>query len=103
MKHAKFFIGQIIFHKHFQYRGVIIDVDPEFAGTEEWYEEMAQSRPPKNEPWYHVLVHDSDHETYVAEQNILEATEPMPINHPLVNTFFSRFNNGHYMNNEISN
>ena len=103
MKEAKFFIGQIIFHKRFHYRGVVIDVDSEFSGTEEWYEQMAQSHPPKDEPWYHVLVHDSDHETYVAEQNMIAESEPAPITHPLVDTFFSQFNNGHYLHNDISN
>ena len=34
-----------------------------------WYEQVAQSRPSKNKPWYHVLVHTAEHTTYVAEQN----------------------------------
>ena len=70
MKQAKFNIGQIVHHKMFDYRGVIYDVDPVFNGTEEWYQAVAKSRPPKNEPWYHVLVDQASHETYVAEQNL---------------------------------
>ena len=67
---AKFCIGQLIQHKLFDYRGIILGVDLEFKSTDEWYEMVAKSRPPKNEPWYHVLVHQKGHQTYVAEQNL---------------------------------
>ena len=67
---AKYCIGQLIQHKLFDYRGIILGVDLEFKSTDEWYEAVAKSRPPKNEPWYHVLVHQMGHQTYVAEQNL---------------------------------
>ena len=67
---AKYCIGQLIQHKLFDYRGIILGVDLEFKSTDEWYEMVAKSRPPKNEPWYHVLVHQKGHHTYVAEQNL---------------------------------
>ena len=67
---AKFRIGQIVHHKLFDYTGVIFDIDPFFQSSDEWYEQVAQSRPPKNKPWYHVLVHTAEHTTYVAEQNL---------------------------------
>mgnify|MGYP001059966084 FL=1 len=67
---AKYCIGQLIQHKLFDYRGIILGVDLEFKSTDEWYEMVARSRPPKNEPWYHVLVHQKGHQTYVAEQNL---------------------------------
>ena len=67
---AKYCIGQLIQHKLFDYRGIILGVDLEFKSTDEWYEAVAKSRPPKNEPWYHVLVHQKGHQTYVAEQNL---------------------------------
>ena len=69
-KHAKFFLGQIIHHKHFNYRGVIVSADPDFQNSEAWYEKMAISKPPKDQPWYHILVHDAFHTTYVAEKNL---------------------------------
>jgi heat shock protein HspQ len=47
---CKFSIGQLVHHRLFDYRGVIADVDPTFQGTEEWYEQMARSRPPKTSP-----------------------------------------------------
>ncbi|MGB5475325.1 MAG: heat shock protein HspQ [Gammaproteobacteria bacterium] len=96
MKQARFSIGQCIHHRLFDYRGVIIDVDAEFLGQEEWYQAMARSRPPKDEPWYRVLVHDSGRETYVAERNLQEDDTNEPISHPLLGEFFTQFERGHY-------
>ena len=70
ISHAKFTVGQLVSHRLFNYRGVIVDVDPEFEGSDEWYRQVAQSRPPKDQPWYHVLVHLAVHSTYVAERNL---------------------------------
>jgi heat shock protein HspQ len=94
---AKFSPGQIIHHKRFDYRGVIVDVDPEFQGSDEWYEDVARSRPPKDEPWYHVLVHDNPIETYVAERNLEEDGSGQAINHPYVQQFFSALRDGKYI------
>lgn len=95
----KFSIGQLVHHTKFDYRGVIVDIDPVFMGTEEWYDQVAQSRPPKDKPWYRVLVHDASHETYVAERHLEEDSESTPINHPLVDTFFHDFEQGRYQLN----
>ncbi|MDA0690505.1 MAG: heat shock protein HspQ [Nitrospinae bacterium] len=67
---AKFCIGHLIHHKHFDYRGIIVGVDLEFKNTDEWYDKMAKSRPPKDQPWYHVRVHNGANHTYVAERNL---------------------------------
>lgn len=96
LQKAKFKIGQIIHHKLFDYDGVVFDVDPSFQGSELWYERMARSRPPKDEPWYHVLVHNAEHTTYVAEQNLETADEPHPIIHPLTSKIFSEFDGSNY-------
>lgn len=93
---AKFQVGQIVHHRLFDYVGVIFDIDPEFSGTEEWYDQVARSRPPRDEPWYHVLVHNGVHTTYVAEQNLEAAEEPQAISHPLVETLFSGFDGVSY-------
>ena len=93
---CKYSIGQIIHHLRFDYRGVIVDVDATFQGTEEWYQEMAKSKPPKENPWYHVLVDQSFTMTYVAERNLEADPSPKPINHPLVDQYFSRFEKGSY-------
>jgi len=96
MKQAKFSIGQCVRHRLFGYRGVIVDADPEFLGTDEWYHQVARSRPPKDEPWYHVLVHDAGNETYVAERNLSRDESNEPVNHPLLKEFFTDFDHGIY-------
>ena len=91
-----FYIGQIVHHKKFDYRGVIIDVDAEFCGSEEWYQQVARSRPPKDKPWYHVLVDNSDQLTYVAERHLEEDPAKVPVNHPAIAMYFDGFENGVY-------
>lgn len=100
---ANFSIGQLVQHRLFDYRGVVVDIDPVFMGSEQWYQEVARSRPPKNKPWYRVLVHDASHETYVAERNLQADGSDAPINHPLIDTFFRSFNEGRYQLNTRSN
>ncbi len=100
---AHFQIGQSVQHKLFDYRGVVIDVDPVYSGNDDWYERMAKSRPPKDAPWYHVLVHDAVHATYVAERNLQDDPSGKPIRHPLVDEYFSGLQNGLYVSREKSN
>ena len=97
---AKFAPGQIISHRLFDYRGVIIGVDSCFEGEEEWYDQVAKSRPPKDQPWYHVLVDKAEHQTYVAEQNLELDDSPDPIQHPLIEMVFSQFDHGHYVSRD---
>ena len=59
MTKPKFFVGQIVYHNRFDYRGVVVDVDASFQGSEAWYDQVARSRPPKDKPWYRVLVDDA--------------------------------------------
>ena len=80
-----------------------MDVDKDFQATDEWYETVAKSRPPKNRPWYHVLVHGNAHSTYVAEQNLEPDNNLEPISHPMLESFFSKFDNGRYIRNEPVN
>jgi len=97
MKQAKFSIGQCIHHRLFDYRGVVVDVDPEFQGSDDWYETVARSQPPKDEPWYHVLVHNAGNETYVAERNLTVDNSNEPVSHPLLQEFFVDFEQGVYL------
>jgi heat shock protein HspQ len=94
---AKFRPGQLIHHKMFEYRGVIVDVDPYFRGTEEWYESVTRSRPPKDRPWYHVLVHGQDLNTYVAKRNLEPDETGEPILHAEVGMFFEGMGDGAYI------
>ncbi len=90
-------MGELVHHTLFDYRGVIIDVDPRLMLSDEWYDFVARSRPPKDQPWYRVLVHDAIHETYVAERNLEPDTCGEPVRHPLIETSFSGFSDGHYL------
>lgn len=100
---SKFAIGELIHHRLFDYRGVVFDVDQEFSGTEEWYEQVAKSRPPKDQPWYHVLVDGSKYTTYVAERNLEADTRFLPIDHPLVEEIFAGFDQGKYLKQQVVN
>ena len=96
-KTAKFNVGQVVHHRRFDYRGAVYDVDPNFQGEDEWYEAVAATRPPKDKPWYHVLVDGSDQTTYVAERNLENEPSGEPIRHPLVEEVFSSFEDGAYV------
>tara|TARA_B100001029_G_C14926333_1_gene374974 strand:+ start:483 stop:803 length:321 start_codon:yes stop_codon:yes gene_type:complete len=91
-KKAKFSIGEIVKHKHFNFRGVIYDVDFEFNNSEEWYESIPKDvRPKKDQPFYHLLAENNEitYEAYVSEQNLIIDSSGDPIRHPLVNEVFS--------------
>jgi heat shock protein HspQ len=88
---AKFSIGTIVKHKHFDFRGVIYDVDFEFNNSEEWYESIPKDvRPRKDQPFYHLLAESNDitYEAYVSEQNLLIDNSKQPVKHPLIGEFF---------------
>ena len=93
----KCYVGQLVEHKKFGYRGVVYDVDAEFTGTDEWYESVAKSRPPKNAPWYHVLVDGNQLVTYVAERHLQASSDYTPIQHELIDIYFCGFKNNQYI------
>ena len=89
---AKFSIGDIVKHKHFEFRGVIYDVDFEFNNSEEWQESIPKDvRPRKDQPFYHLLAENNEitYEAYVSEQNLIVDSSNEPIRHPMVNEVFS--------------
>ena len=94
---AQFAVGQLVQHRLFEYRGVVIDVDPHFKGTDQWYDYVAQSKPPKDRPWYHVLVDGADMRTYVAERNLEPDIKGTSINHPEIITHFDHFGDDGYV------
>ena len=90
---ARFAIGAIVRHKLFDFRGVIFDVDPEFANSEEWYEAIPEAlRPPKEQPFYHLLAENSEsaYIAYVSQQNLVADESDEPIDHPAIATMFDR-------------
>lgn len=92
-----FSVGQQIKHLRFNYRGVIFGIDPVFLGSNAWYDHMATSKPPKNAPWYHVLVHEADHTTYVAQRNLISYDGLEQIDHPMLAQYFGGFEQGRYL------
>ena len=93
---ANFYVGQLVHHSRFDYRGVVYDVDASFQGTDEWYDAVARSRPPRDRPWYHVLVHQGGFTTYVAERHLEPDTDGGPIEHPALQDLFGAFRDGRY-------
>jgi heat shock protein HspQ len=92
----RFSKGQIVFHRSLNYRGVIFAVDLEFKGSMLWYERLPYNKPPLDRPWYHVLVDEQLHITYVAEMHLTKCPLGIPVEHPLLQNFFNKFENGRY-------
>jgi heat shock protein HspQ len=99
---TRFAVGDVVRHKRFDYRGVVVGIDPEFQGTDEWYETVARSRPPKDRPWYRVLPHGAEHQTYVADRNLELDNSRRPIEHPLTDVYFTHFIGGRYVNGRMN-
>ncbi|VBB69016.1 hypothetical protein RIEGSTA812A_PEG_489 [invertebrate metagenome] len=100
MRAAKFDIGQIVRHRFYPFRGVIFDVDPMFANTEEWWLAIPERvRPHKNQPFYHLLAENADgyYIAYVSEQNLLDDKSGHPVFHPEISRYFSGLRDGHYV------
>ena len=99
MRNAKFAIGDVVRHRIFPFRGVVFDVDPEFANTEEWWNSIpAEVRPSKDQPVYHLYAEndESSYVAYVSEQNLLPDESGDPLRHPAVMLNFSPEGNGLY-------
>jgi heat shock protein HspQ len=96
---AKFGIGQVVRHRVFDFRGVIFDVDPVFANTEEWWLAIpAEVRPRKDQPFYHLLAENDEggYVAYVSEQNLLVDTTGEPVGNPKTGLIFDGFRDGQY-------
>jgi heat shock protein HspQ len=96
---AKFALGQVVRHRVYPFRGVIFDVDPVFANTEEyWLSIPAAIRPHKDQPFYHLLAENSEssYVAYVSEQNLLPDDTGEPVGHPHTALIFDSFQGGHY-------
>ena len=97
--HARFDIGDVVRHRHFEFRGVIFDVDPVFANSEEWYESIPEDiRPSKDQPFYHLLAEnaDSNYIAYVSQQNLVVDDSEEPVDHPAISGIFEGFDGLRY-------
>lgn len=100
---AGFNIGDVIVHRDQNFRGVIVDVDADFQGSDDWYDQYTTNEPSKDSPWYHVLVDEEGSMAYVSEQNIYEDSSDMEVDHPMVDDIFADFKAGHYMPRQTIN
>lgn len=99
-RHAKFCIGAIVRHRLYPFRGVVIDVDPEFDNTDEWYDSIPREvRPHKEQPFYHLLAENSDsyYTAYVSQQNLVSDSENGPVGHPDLDELFEGMQDERYM------
>lgn len=96
---AKYGIGQVVRHRRHPFRGVIFDVDPQFANTDEWWQNIPEeSRPRKDQPFYHLLAENEEsfYVAYVSEQNLMPDETGEPVEHPEVPVLFGNMRNGRY-------
>jgi len=103
---ARFRLGEVVRHRIFPFRGVVFDVDPEFANSEEWWLSIPENlRPRKNQPYYHLLAETDEgpYVAYVSEQNLLNDAEHGPVGHPGVEFLFGELEDGVYRPRAILN
>jgi len=98
-KKALYKPGQLVRHKRYGYRGVVVSFDPECLAADEWYQSN-QTQPDKHQPWYHVLVSESEMITYSAQSSLIPDESFQPIDHPLIDHFFEHFEDGRYVRNQ---
>lgn len=99
IRHAKFAIGQVVRHRFYPFRGLIFDIDPEFANTEEWWLSIPEEvRPKKAQPYYHLFAENSEttYLAYVSEQNLVLDDTDKPLRHPDIGDRFDRDDKGAY-------
>ena len=96
---ARFAIGDVVRHKLFDFRGVVFDVDPSFANSDEWYEAIPEAiRPSKDQPYYHLLAENAEttYVAYVSQQNLVVDESEEPVDHPAITTMFDRLDGSRY-------
>ena len=103
---ARFAIGDVVRHRLFDFRGVIFDVDPEFANSEEWYEAIPEAlRPAREQPFYHLLAENADSSSvaFVSQQNLVADDSDEPVGHPDVGQMFDRENGRYRLRPDLTN
>jgi heat shock protein HspQ len=89
--------GIVVQHRIYGYRGVVVSSDSRCMAGDTWYFSN-KTQPSREQPWYHVLVHDSGGlSTYVAQSNLEEEASGLPVEHPRVGCYFREFKDGRYI------
>jgi heat shock protein HspQ len=97
---SRFAIGDVVRHRLYDFRGVVFDIDPVFANSEEWYESIpAEVRPEREQPFYHLLAENGEgsYVAYVSQQNLIADGEGGPVDHPSVEQLFEHFDGERYL------
>ncbi|MBK8375911.1 MAG: heat shock protein HspQ [Sphingomonadales bacterium] len=97
---ARFSIGDVVRHRIFDFRGVVFDIDPVFANSDEWYDAILEHvRPRKDQPFYHLFAENAD-SSYVAyvsqQQNLIADSEYGPVSHPAIEGYFDDWRGERY-------
>src|SRR3546814_3828998 len=91
---VRFAVGDVVRHRLLSFRGVVFDVDPEFANSEEWWESIPEAvRPAKEQPFYHLLAENEENSyvAYVSQQNLEHDDSDVPVHHPAIDQLFNAF------------
>lgn len=91
--------GDLVCHRRYGYRGVVAHRDDSCQASEAWYAGN-QTQPERDQPWYYVLVDESEQTTYAAESSLLPDEEGGCVMHPWVNLYFKGFHAGKYHRND---
>jgi heat shock protein HspQ len=96
---AQYNIGDVVRHRVFDFRGVVFDIDPVFANSDEWYDSIPEAvRPRKDQPFYHLFAENAENSyiAYVSQQNLLPDVKQGPVNHPAVEGYFGAWSGSRY-------
>jgi len=96
---ARFAIGDVVRHRLYDFRGVVFDIDPVFANSEEWYESIPQDqRPQREQPFYHLFAEsdESSYVAYVSQQNLVGDAAGGGVDHPQLDQVFEPFDGARY-------
>ena len=97
---VKYRVGQVIKHRKYGYRGVIVGWDKKCQAPQHWIDVNHRGHPEyKNQPSYSVLVDVRDRidiqTTYVAQDNI-EIITNTKIKHPQLEEYFDFYDGAQY-------
>jgi heat shock protein HspQ len=99
IKKAKYRVGEVVKHRFFPFRGIVFDIDPVFANTDEWWLAIPEEvRPCKDQPFYHLYAENEEttYVAYVSEQNLLPDDSGAPLRHPEISDHFDQDDKGRY-------